>query len=87
MPHRHLSPKVTTDQAIKELRAIVGDSAVLTSDHDLKSWGSDWTKVFEPKPLCVVFPNNTKEVSELLIYCHAHELADHRLPIERKAEA
>ena len=75
MPHRHLSPKVTPDQAIKDLKALAGDSAVLTSDHDLKSWGSDWTKVFEPKPLCVVLPGNTKTVSEILAYCNAHELA------------
>jgi FAD/FMN-containing dehydrogenase len=75
MPHRHLSPKVSSDQAIKDLKALVGDAAVLTSDHDLKSWGSDWTKVFEPKPLCVVLPGNTKKVSEILAYCNTHELA------------
>jgi FAD/FMN-containing dehydrogenase len=75
MTHRHLSPKVSTDQAIKDLKAIVGESAVLTAESDLKSWGTDWTKVYEPKPLCVVFPSSTKKVSELLTYCHTHELA------------
>jgi FAD/FMN-containing dehydrogenase len=75
MTHPHLSPKVSADQAIKNLKAIVGESAVLTAESDLKSWGTDWTKVFEPKPLCVVFPTSTKKVSELLTYCHTNELA------------
>ena len=75
MTHSHLSPKVSPEIAIRDLKAIVGDSAVVTASQDLKTWGSDWTKVFEPQPLCAVLPSNTKQVSDVLAYCHNNELA------------
>jgi FAD/FMN-containing dehydrogenase len=75
MTHSHLSPKVNHDDAIRFFRSVVGDSHVLTEQGDLKVWGADWTKVYEPRPLCVVKPASTGEVSRLLAYCHANELA------------
>ena len=75
MTHAHLTPKVSTVEAIKYLRALVGESFVLTGALDLKTWGTDWTKVYEPKPLCIVLPQNTAEVSKIMAYCHDNELA------------
>lgn len=75
MPHTHLSPKVSSEQAIKDLTAIVGQTHVLTAPDDLKVWGTDWTKVYEPKPLCIVLPASTREVSEVIAYCYKNELA------------
>ncbi len=75
MTHAHLTPKVSTVEAIKYLRALVGESFVLTGALDLKTWGTDWTKVYEPKPLCIVLPQNTAEVSKIMAYCHENELA------------
>jgi FAD/FMN-containing dehydrogenase len=75
MPHSHLSPKVLPSQAVKDLSAIVGQAYVLTGADDLKVWGTDWTKVYEPKPMCVVLPSTTAEVSKVVSYCYKNELA------------
>lgn len=42
---------------------------------ELKTYGRDWTKVYEPKPSLVCFPKSTEEVSELLKLCHEHRIA------------
>jgi FAD/FMN-containing dehydrogenase len=42
---------------------------------ELKTYGRDWTKVYEPKPSVVCFPKSTEEVSELLKLCHQHQIA------------
>lgn len=75
MAHRHLSPKVSSEQAIEHFKSLVGATNVLLKPEDLKAWGADWTKVFEPKPMCIVLPANTSEVSKLLSYCNSNQLA------------
>ena len=75
MPHSHLVPKVTSAKAVEELRKLVGSPNVLTGVDDLLVWGSDWTKVYKPKPMCIVLPAEAKEVSQILAYCHKNELA------------
>jgi len=75
MSHPHLEPKVSVAEAIKEFKALIGSANVLTADQDLRTWGCDWTKVFEPKPLCILLPTSSKEVSAVLAYCHKHNLA------------
>lgn len=42
---------------------------------DLKTFGKDWTKVYEPNPSIVLFPKTTLEVSEILKYCFAKNIA------------
>jgi glycolate oxidase len=59
---------VQTPQLIEELRDIVGASNVLTADEDLLAYGFDGTW-YESKPLAVVLPLTTAEVSAL------HQLA------------
>jgi FAD/FMN-containing dehydrogenase len=75
MPHTHLSPKVSPGQAVKDLSAIVGQAYVLTAPDDLKVWGTDWTKVYEPRPMCIVLPASTTEVCQVVAYCYTNELA------------
>lgn len=75
MAFDHLSPKVSQEEAIKFFKTVVGDRHVLTDPSDLQSWGTDWTRVFEPRPMCVVKPASTEEVSRLLAYCWSNELA------------
>lgn len=50
----------------KELRSIFADHAVSDLPSDLKNYGKDWTKHFEPKPSAVVFPKQTDEVVKLV---------------------
>ena len=75
MAYEHLFPKVSGSDAIKFFMSIVGDTGVLTEAQDLKTWGTDWTKVFEPKPLCIVLPATTAEVRKVMAYCWDNELA------------
>jgi FAD/FMN-containing dehydrogenase len=42
---------------------------------DFKTYGRDWTKVFEPNPSLICFPESTNEVSLLLKFCFDRELA------------
>lgn len=41
-----------------------------TDPGDLETYGKDWTRVYSPKPLAVVFPRSTDEVSKLLKFCN-----------------
>lgn len=75
MPFSHLAPQKSREQAIKDLKTIVGETGVLSADQDLKTWGTDWTKIFEPKPMCIVLPSSTDKVSEILAYCSSNQLA------------
>lgn len=49
--------------------------AFSTDPSDLKTYGRDWTKVYEPAPTVICFPTSTDEVSKLLKYCNAHKIA------------
>jgi FAD/FMN-containing dehydrogenase len=38
---------------------------------ELREYGKDWTKVYEPNPSAICFPSSTEEVSRLLAMCSA----------------
>jgi FAD/FMN-containing dehydrogenase len=42
---------------------------------DLVAYGKDWTKVYEPKPSAIAFPQSTSEVSTLLKFCFDQNIA------------
>lgn len=75
MGYDHLSPRVSQPEAVKFFKSLLGDNYVLTEPSDLRAWGTDWTKVFEPKPMCVVMPSTTEQVSKLMAYCWSNDLA------------
>ena len=56
------------------LVAILDSARVLSAPHDLVEYGKDWTKA-EPKPVGVVFPKTSQEVSDIVRYCSAQNLA------------
>jgi len=56
---------------LTELRAIVGDTAVLT-DGDLSAWEVDWRKRVRGRALAVVRPASTAEVAAVVKACAAH---------------
>lgn len=41
-----------------------------TDASDLREFGKDWTRVFNPAPSAIAFPRTTDEVSRLLKICH-----------------
>ena len=42
---------------------------------DLQTYGRDWTKVYEPKPLAIVFPESTAQVSQFLKLASENKIA------------
>jgi FAD/FMN-containing dehydrogenase len=73
--HKHLSPKADRASVIVALKNIVGDANVVIDPTALKMWGADWTKIYEPAPLCAIFPTSTAMVSQVLKYCNDHQIA------------
>ncbi|NJL24131.1 MAG: FAD-binding oxidoreductase [Calothrix sp. SM1_5_4] len=63
-----------TQVQMRELNGILEPARVLTGEADLKEYGRDWTKYFEPKPAAVVFPKNTEEVVALVKWARAHRV-------------
>ena len=48
---------------------------ISTDAHDLKTYGKDWTKVYEPDPSAIAFPTSTHQVSKVLKFCFDHDIA------------
>ncbi|CUH75269.1 FAD-binding oxidoreductase [Tropicibacter naphthalenivorans] len=59
---------------IEDLRAALGDKAVLTGA-DCAPWSHDWTGQYDWTPLCVVRPASTQEVSAVMQLAHAAGVA------------
>jgi FAD/FMN-containing dehydrogenase len=56
-----------------ELRRVVRDDQILTSQHDLETYGRDWTRVHTPNPSLVVLPESTADVRAILELCNHHK--------------
>jgi len=63
----------TADQIIEALSNIVGDGKVKTDQSTLTSHGCDWTKLYNPEPLAIVFPKNTEEVQAITLLANKEE--------------
>ncbi len=57
-------------QDIAALTAIVGEGNASTLEDDRKTYGRDWTKVYEPNPSVVLFAKTTEHVAAILKYCN-----------------
>jgi D-lactate dehydrogenase (cytochrome) len=64
------------DQALPELRKVLGEDGVSTDEEDLKTHGySEWsTYNCETLPIAIVYPNSTEEVSAIAKVCHKYKL-------------
>jgi FAD/FMN-containing dehydrogenase len=60
---------------LKQLVEILPSERFSKDPSDLKTYGRDWTKVYEPNPSVICFPESTDEVSKLLKFCFDHSLA------------
>ena len=65
-----LSPQ----QIIDQLKTLVDDGKVLTDEESLKAYGKDWTKIYEPRPLAIVFPKSTEQVQAIVRLANEHKL-------------
>jgi len=65
----------SVDQIIEALKAVVENGKVRTDDESLLSHGKDWTKIYAPKPLAIVFPKTTQEVQSIVKLANEHNFA------------
>ena len=56
-------------QLLVELRAKLGDDAILTRSEDCLPYGKDWTNFTTPRPWAVALPRTTEEVATILRLC------------------
>jgi len=62
-------------QLIKQLKAIIGDAAVITDPQEAAPYATDWRKRYFGKPLAVVKPASTAEVAAVVKLCAATRTA------------
>jgi len=55
---------------IKDLKRIINPENVLDHEDETRPFETDALTAYKQKPLLVIFPENTKEVSKVLAYCN-----------------
>ena len=55
---------------ITDLKKIVKAENVLDHEDEIRPFETDALSAYKQKPLIVIFPENTKEVSKILQYCN-----------------
>ncbi|NKB34756.1 MAG: FAD-binding protein [Pseudomonadales bacterium] len=61
-------------ELVNQLEQIVSPQWVKTGESDLNHFGKDWTKVFRPDPLAIVFPASIAEVQEIVKQATANKV-------------
>jgi glycolate oxidase len=62
------------DIIVKKLKKIISPENVLDHQDELKPFETDALSAYKQKPLIVVFPENTNEVSKILAYCNEEKI-------------
>jgi glycolate oxidase subunit GlcD len=63
----------SVESVFGNFREVVGSEYVITEPEKTKAYATDWTKI-PGKPLCVVFPKTTEDVSRILRYCNSNNI-------------
>ncbi|MEX0606196.1 MAG: FAD-binding oxidoreductase [Marinobacter sp.] len=66
---------MTAEQIIATLKTLVDDGKVLTDPADLDTYGKDWTRIYPPRPVAIVFPKTTKQVQALVTFANENQVA------------
>lgn len=66
---------MTADQIVAALEALVDPGKVLCAAEDLENFGRDWTRIYEPAPVAIVFPKTTEQVQTLVHFANEHDVA------------
>ncbi|WP_163830870.1 FAD-binding oxidoreductase [Spartinivicinus ruber] len=65
---------MTPEQIIEQLQTLVDADKVKTDPESLAVYGTDWTKVYEPKPLAIVFPKSIEQVKAIVRFANEYQL-------------
>lgn len=61
-------------QLIEQLKTLVDDGKVRIEPDDLETYGRDWTRIHDPKPLAIVFPKSTEQVQAIVRFANEHKI-------------
>lgn len=67
--------KMNNTQLIESLKQLVEPGKVLTDAESLENYGKDWTKIYKPNPLAIVFPKTIEEVQHIVRWANERHIA------------
>ena len=59
---------------VSDLKKIIKTENILYHEDEIRPYETDALSAYKQKPLLVVFPENTKEVSKVLSYCNQQRI-------------
>src|SRR6188768_1434633 len=62
------------DRIVAALRAIVPGEGVIAGEREMRPFESDGLTAYRQLPMVVVLPSTTQQVSDVLRYCHGHNI-------------
>lgn len=65
---------MTNDALLESLKQLVEPSKVLTDTDSLENYGKDWTRIYTPNPLAIVFPKTIEEVQAIVRWANEHKI-------------
>ncbi len=60
---------------MESLQKLVEPGKLLTDSDSLETYGKDWTKLYQPKPLAIVFPKTIEEVQAIVKWANQYQIA------------
>lgn len=71
-----MTADTTAQNAVIELLAeLFNAKDILTDEESLSQYGKDWTRLYEPNPVAVVFPRDTEQVQALVKLANKHRIS------------
>ncbi|CAN5845632.1 FAD-binding oxidoreductase [soil metagenome] len=64
-----------SSEVLTRLEAALGPDVISRDAADLAEYGRDWTRVLAPAASAIAFPRSTEQVSKLLAFCNAENVA------------
>ena len=74
MPKTDKKVILNKNNIVKQLKKIIKSDNVLDHQDELRPFETDGLSAYKQKPLVVVFPENTEEVSKILSYCNKEKI-------------
>ncbi len=64
----------SAEQLVEGLKLLVDEGKVKTDRDSLVTFGKDWTKIYEPTPLAIVFPKSTAQVQAIVKFANENRI-------------
>ena len=87
LPKVDQSTILNRDKIVNKLKRIIKSENVLDHNDEIKPYETDALSAYKQKPLAVVLPENTQEVSDILKYCNEEKIKIKKIekqPTEKK---